>query len=161
MNDLSRAVEKPPHRKHKPTLPPPSYEKILVDGTVIQHYGKDTDACTFDPEEAGFPRNTSIMDIPPDTARSLSTVTINFVKFLSDPTLRAGAYRLEQVRAVLREQGVELDTTTHDVAASLYGKSTTPTRAIPAREPLQARDQREAQQMLTTIIDKRKESIVL
>lgn len=118
-------------------------------------------ARTFDPEEAGFPRNTSIMDIPPDTVRSLSTVTINFVKFLSDPTLRAGAYRLEQVRAVLREQGVALDTTTHDVVASLYGKSTTPTRTIPAREPLQARDQREAQQMLTTIIDKRKESIVL
>ena len=55
---------------------------------------------TFDPEEAGYPRNTALKNLPAATIRGLPTVNIDFAKFLIDRELRNQLFKNENVRRI-------------------------------------------------------------
>lgn len=116
---------------------------------------------TFDPEEAGYSRNVSIMDMPVEVVRDLTTVNINFVKFLTNRRLRAEAYRWEQVQKALREQGVDIHTNTEDIAAAMYGETTTGVKPIAPRPVSLAKTPEEATRSLKNIDAKQQPDILL
>lgn len=116
---------------------------------------------TFDPEEAGYARNTSIMDMPAETVRGLTTVNINLVKFLIDRNLRAESYRWEHVRRELDRQGVELRSSGEDVAAAFYGHTVTAAKTITPRTVTLAQNSEEAQRSLRNIASKLESEVLL
>ncbi len=116
---------------------------------------------TFDPEEAGFSRNTSIMDMPAETVRGLTTVNINLVKFLVDRGLRSEAYRWEHVRKVLHDQDVDVAKPSEDIAAAFYGHSASAPHPITPREVRLTTNADEAKRSLANIMAKRSEDVIL
>ena len=116
---------------------------------------------TFDPEEAGYARNTSIMDMPAETVRGLTTVNITLVKFLIDRNLRAESYRWEHVRQELDAQGIEIRSSGEDVAAAFYGNTVTAAKTITPRAVSLVHTPEEARRSLQNIASKLESEVLL
>ncbi len=88
----------------------------------------------FDPEEAGYSRNISILDIDPAILTDLTPIYINIVKFLLDKNGRSQAYRDEAVRNAITAQGIVEHVDSKNLDVLYHGGSTgTPRRISPRK----------------------------
>lgn len=155
------------HEKRKKTLDNLSQAagNLAVQAAMHEEIMPTVTIRTFDPEEAGYSRNVSMLDLPVDVVRNLTTANINFAKFLVDRELRAQLYRAEHVRLACEAQGIRMSKHTPEgvdgLAATLFGDSTTTARTIAPREVVTAKDAEQAQDMLERIIAKRLEGSLL
>lgn len=116
---------------------------------------------TIDPEEAGYARNVSLINLPPATIRGLTTVNINFAKFFIDRELRYQLFRNERVRQALMAQGMNTHASSDSLESVYYGESTGAIRTISPRKVWSPKDRKEARQSLDRIISKRLEGSLI
>ncbi|MEO8105447.1 MAG: HAD hydrolase-like protein [Candidatus Saccharibacteria bacterium] len=150
------------HEKRKETFQ--QLRKAQDAATAAQYLHHITPTVTIrtiDPEEAGYARNVSLINLPPEIIRGLTTVNINFAKFFIDRELRYQLYRNERVRLALMAQGMNTHASSDSLESVYYGESTGAVRTITPRKVWSPKDRKEARQSLDRIISKRLEGALI